>query len=181
MGRIESSATGDRISQFGNSIAAGSRFQSMVLWDVLTENSPFAFTNINMEVSTRSASGITTIQLVVEQDHLYYISDIIGGSGTNYTSINIADASTLGWYEFTPFVSGVATIGNSVDVGVVLNGLTGIGYYADSINGGATSIATGTNVRYFEASVQAVPEPATALLLAIGGGLTWLMRFKQWS
>ena len=40
---------------------------------------------------------------------------------------------------------------------------------------------TGANMRYFEASVQAVPEPATALLLAIGGGLTWLLRMKQWS
>jgi hypothetical protein len=147
-GMVEQVTSGDRIAQYAT-VASNVHFKSMILWDVLTEVGPFAVSDINMEVSTRSANGISLIQLVIEQGPLYYISDIIGGSATtnnNYASINIADASALNWYAFTPFNNGISTIGFSVDASVVLNGLTGIGYYADTVNGGATSIATGANM-----------------------------------
>jgi hypothetical protein len=181
-GQVRSIGMGDRISQYAN-MGSGLRFKSMVLWDVLSFGT---LKSLTMEVNTYTTNCLTDVRLVVEQNNgNYLISELIGSGITNATpssfaNISITDPSTLSWYTFVPFIGGSAYFDSSNALtGVVLNELTGIGYYADTINNNAALKLTGTNVRYFEAEV--VPEPATALLLAIGGGLTWLLRLKQWS
>jgi hypothetical protein len=96
-----------------------------------------------------------------------------GGSVSNTWMPFGADARELDWYSFQPFSEGVSLIGDTALAGFTTDAVTGVGHYADTT--GPASLL-GSRVSYF----QAVPEPATALLLAIGGGLTCLLRLKQW-
>ena len=143
-------------------------FKSMVLWDWTGG----AVDWVDMEVQTALAGSTTEIRLILEKDSLYYISEVVGSVSSTWTPLYV-DAQGMEWYDFQPFMNGVSWIGETALEGFPTDGTTGVGYYADT-TGNQGFIGSRVSAFY------AVPEPATALLMAIGGGLACLLRLKQW-
>ncbi len=93
------------------------------------------------------------------------LADAKGSPPLNWAALNV-DPGAAGTKVYTVIFNAVdidnATQGRIVDSST-WNVVAETTYVQNSVNG----------------SWQAVPEPATALLLALGGGLAWLVRMKQ--
>jgi hypothetical protein len=151
---------------FLRSQVATNNFKSMVLWDWTGGTVDW----VDMEV--QALAGSTQIRLILERDSSYFISQVVGSVSIERTPLYV-DTQGMEWYDFQPFMDGVSWIGETALEGFSTDGATGVGYYADTT--GSTGLL-GSQVSAF----YAVPEPATALLMAIGGGLACLLRLKQW-
>jgi hypothetical protein len=99
-------------------------------------------------------------------------------SGTHDTGV----ARTLGWHEFQivldPY-TGANDVQFYIDGALVGNGNRGAAGVADSfdeIRLGISIYSQGSSFWYDNVSLQAVPEPASGLLLLLGGSLTFLYR-----
>jgi hypothetical protein len=170
LGRVVPNIIGkDCIYQQSTPVAT-TNFKSMVLWD--WAGGPLDLLGLEVGAVGKSAS----IRFVLEKGSDYFVSQIIATVSSTWTLIG-GSVDAMTWYDFQPFVGGISAIGDATPEEFSLSGITGVGYYADAVN--STPVTTlGTRVSYFHA---AVPEPATALLMAIGGGLACLLRLKQWS
>jgi hypothetical protein len=171
-GLIENNASGDRIA-FQHGVNDGITFSAMILW-----NSANFLTNpIEMTLQSVSIGGVRQrsssvaqdsqeIRLVLRQGDDYFISSAQSFNTTAATKSFTLDGS-LGWFAFTPFNTGVATIGASVSA-PSYDAPAAIGYYQQTRNNSGSSNQIGFDITSFEVTGEAVPEPSTWALLGAG-------------
>ena len=138
-----------------NSMAAGSNLSAMVVWEQSRGfvNSGLTVTNFAISLFVQHTNNTGSLNWLVEKGGTYYISsqsvNLSGAiSGTSWTNASV-DASTLTWNTFTPFSSGVATIGSATNI--TLADVTSLGYYFDVKNNDVAAQQTGVGTRFFSA------------------------------
>lgn len=178
---VEQAASGDRLTIYANT-AAGGTFSGMVMWQsntmLNTSGSSLTLTNLSIVINQRlnANSANQELRFVVGQGDSFYVSDAYGfGASMTTQSYSIA---SMTWYDFTPFVSGVATIGSLAPSAPSMTDVQSVGYYFSVQNGGASAANTGAQVQYFGAEgMLAIPEPSTlALFGLVGSILVWRRR-----
>jgi hypothetical protein len=87
----------------------------------------------------------------------------------DYVTVSQA-AADMSWNLYTPFVTGVDSIGASSSP--LLTDVNSVGYYVDH----TSTLVGGMRVRYFQ--VTAAPEPSSTALLGLGG-LALMLRRKR--
>lgn len=175
-GLAEQASSGDRLTMYA-SVAAGATFRGMVMWqsaDYLIGTSNFAVSNVVLDINQRSnaSSANQEIRVVIQQGLNYYVSGAQSFNATMATKTFNLTVET--WYNFTPFVFGVETIGTAATVS--LTDVEAIGYYFTVQNGGAAAANTGAQVQFFSVNGSVIPEPATIGMLGLGGFVTLLVR-----
>jgi hypothetical protein len=120
---------------------------------------------VSIDLVTNAAISYRGIVIQIGND--YFISNDIGGG----TGVKEISPTTLTWYNYDPvnaftFTSANAVDANKVDLleGGLINGITGIGFYAQRNSGTSTNAFRVQNF-----TVTAIPEPASLALLGIGG------------
>ena len=171
---IVNNVGGDNIRN-RNSMAAGGSLSAMVVWEQSSGfvTSGLTVTNFSISLAGQQTSNTGSLNWLVEKGGAYYISSqSVAFSGATWTNASVA-ASTLTWNTFTPFSSGVATIGSATNI--TLANVTSLGYYFNAVNGAGTAQQTGVGTRFFSAQ-GVIPEPATIGMFGLGGLITLLIR-----
>jgi hypothetical protein len=167
---VEGASSGDRITIY-QSVAQNVTFRGMVMWTsnfFLPGASSLTLTSVSMVINQRLNANTTNqgVRVVVEQGGSYFASGSMSfGASVTTNSFSIAGQS---WYAFTPFSSGVETIGSLV-AAPSFAGVQAVGYYFTAENGGVAAANTGAQVSYFSAlGFTAIPEPSLLGLLGLG-------------
>lgn len=148
---IENAASGDRLAIYATFIPAGGTFRGMFMWAsnncVITDR-PITLTNATLVSIQRLSSDSTNqaLRMVVRQQGNYYISDSTS-FGPTVTTQSFPLASLV-WHDFTPFASGVDTIGAVVATPSLVN-VQAVGFYYSLLNASASAGTCGVNVTYF--------------------------------
>ena len=170
---IENSGNSDRIA-FQHGLNDGVVLSAMVMWNsanFLTNPIEMTLQTVTIGGVRQRSSGVAQdsqeIRLVLRQGDDYFISTAQSFNTTGATktfSLN----SELGWFSFTPFNSGTATIGASVST-PSYDAPAAIGYYQQTRNiSGNANQQIGFDITSFEVVGDAVPEPSTWALLGVG-------------
>ncbi len=176
-GLVESAASGDRLVQY-QSVGTGLTFRSMTVWtaaNFLTIPTGLTLEAVSMNIVTRGGANIINagVRVVVQQGANFYIS--AAQSFNNTFATKTFSLATETWYNFTPFASGVETIGSVATFS--LADIEGVGFYTTAENSNIAATNTGSQISYFQAT--AVPEPGTWALLAVAGTLFMVTRRRR--
>ncbi len=116
----------------------------------------------------------TAVLYAGSDDSVLGTTTIIGyqGTGTGYYIQGFGSLVTEGKTVYM-------TAYNAATVGEATYALTSDSLDLQDLNAPWSSPAENVDLDFGSSSWQAVPEPATAMLLALGGGLAWLVRMKQ--
>ena len=154
---INDSSDGDHCGIHGNT-APGNTFRGMLVWEVGDFQDPNDSVRFEIEVKNRNSADQGEIRWVIEKDGSWYISEVAGQfDTTSFTSIS-SRASNMTWYEFTPFVNAVETIGQAAQI--TMDGVTSAGYYWDTLNNDTVNRWVGSIVRYFSLLIPRPPRAA---------------------
>ncbi len=177
---VEQAASGDRLMQYYSQTTNGGHYTAMTMWNTFLDNTAGnTLSNLTMQAGLRMTNETANVRFLVMQGSSYYASQEFVVSSASTTNVISGLASAMTWYNFTPFVNGVETIGSSATVN--LTDVDAVGFYFDAIRLDAANVAAqnqlGVNTSYFGATAgSAVPEPATVGMLGLGALVTLIAR-----
>ncbi|MDH4203359.1 MAG: discoidin domain-containing protein [Phycisphaerae bacterium] len=157
---VNDNSDGDYLGMYAYT-APGNTYRGMLVWEVGDFQDPNDIVGFEIEVRNRNTTDLGEIRWLIEKDGSWYISEVAGQFDMSnfFTSIS-SSASDITWYEFTPFVNGVETIGQAALITV--EGATSVGYYWDTINNNTIDNRwVGSVVRYFSLLIPTPPPPPT--------------------
>ncbi|VGO20477.1 hypothetical protein [Pontiella sulfatireligans] len=163
-------------------------YRAMVVWeDLLGSESKLATLATESKVSAVAPTGTVYASgdfywIIEKNTGQWYASDATEISAQDgFKSIVVEDASALTWNEFTPMVSGTATVGAPVTI--EMTDVTSVGYYismtnqpiwniSDGVTNGTKYANINTQTRYFKATAEPGPVSVQLIQWGASGGET---------
>lgn len=132
-----------------------SKYESMICWEkdhFLQPNT--RLTKLHAQIRFNEAANMTGSfrWIIKKSDGSWYASEAIEAI-SGETQVYNVDPSKVTWYDFTPFVSGVASVGTEIKK-IDMNNLASVGVFNSVLPASGSSTLPGytwAGVRYFKA------------------------------